>query len=342
MAGIIHMESDPVQEVEQRMERLSEKLNNVQGEIVAASQGMDWDSPAKNSFLQIMNSWAIKIYSLSQRCAEKGSAVRKEKEEWEDAAGEFVKRYTPFVRGDGDEHAVDISDIHQGDYGDCYFMSSMGAIAREHPEFIKNMIHDNRDGTYTVTFYDPHCITPLGPCSYTEHKVTVDGVFPKGLADPTDATADGTQEAWTLILEKAYLKWKNENGIDPMTGLPLLDLPAPSIAMSVMTGKDCYNIPSELMTMDDLYRRFENGDAITAGSSGTFVPDRPPEYFGDTALDGQKIPEGHVFFVTGVDPTKNTVTVQNPWGPEHEPYILTMSFEDYQKCFWLTTTNPVE
>ncbi len=342
MTDIIHMMSEPVQDVDRKLGRLGEKILDAQTEISRAAQGMDWEGSGKDKFLQDEEHWAGKMNSLSRDFSEMGSAVKKEREEWEDTAKEFVKRYTPFVQGDGDTHAVEISDIQQGDYGDCFFMSSMGAIAREHPEFIKNMIRDNGDGTYTVTFYDPICATPLGPCIYKKHEITVDGKFPKGLADPTDAKADGTQEAWTLILEKAYLQWQRENGTDPLTGLPLLDLPSPSIAMSVMTGKDCFNIPSELMTIDDLNRRFQNGDAITAGSSGTFVPDRPPEYFGETALPGQEIKEGHVFFVTGVDPVSNTVTVQNPWGPDHEPYILTMSFEDYQKCFWLTTTNSVE
>jgi hypothetical protein len=341
MTDIIHMISEPVQDVDLMLGHLGEKILDAQTEISRAAQGMDWEGSGKDNFLQDEELWAGKMSSLSRDFSDMGSAVKKEREEWEDTAKEFVKRYTPFVNGADDSgSAVDISDIHQGDYGDCFFMSSIGAIARKHPGFIEKMIHDNGDGTYTVTFYDPHCATPLGPCFYTEHNVTVDGNFPKGLADPTDATAGGTQEAWTLILEKAYLQWQRENGTDPLTGLPLLDLPSPSIAMSVMTGKDCFNIPSELMTIDDLNRRFQNGDAITAGSSGTFVPDRPPEYFGENAPESQRIPEGHVYFVTGVDPVANTVTVQNPWGPHCPP--ITMSFEDYQKCFWLTTSNSVE
>jgi len=337
MADIIHMDSEQVKEVGLMLGRMADKILDVQTEVSRAAQGMDWDGSGKDYFLQDVEIWAGKMYGLAQRYTEKGSAVTKEKQEWEAADKEFVKRYAPVVKGDGDKYAADISDIYQGAYGDCFFMSSMGAIAREHPEFIEKMIDDNGDGTYTVTFYDPHCFTPIGPCFYAEHKVTVDNIFPEHLADPMDATSGGTQEAWTLILEKAYMQWQKEHGWDPA-----VDIKSPSIAMSVMTGKDCTNNLSELMTIDNLYQKFQNGDAITAGSSGTFVPDRPPEYFGDTALPGQNIPEGHVFFVTGVDPVNNTVTVQNPWGPDHVPYILTISFEDYQKCFWLTTTNPVE
>ncbi|MBN2085076.1 MAG: hypothetical protein JW748_07600 [Anaerolineales bacterium] len=341
MADVIHMDSDPVQEIGRKLTSLSGKILDAQTEISRAAQAMDWAGSGKDSFLQDEEYWAGKMYYLSRDFSEMGSAVTKEREEWEDTAKEFVKRHTPFVQGDGDKHAVDISDIQQGDYGDCFFMSSMGAIAREHPEFIQNMIHDNGDGTYTVTFYDPICATPLGPCIYKKHEITVDGKFPKGLADPTDATADGTQEAWTLILEKAYLQWQRENGIDPLTRLPLLDLPSPSNAMSVMTGKDCFNCPSELMTIDDLNRRFQNGDAITAGSDWEINPNRPTNYFEPVPpLDTAILEEGHVYFVTGVDPIANTVTIQNPWGPHCPP--ITMPFEDYQKCFWLTTSNSVE
>lgn len=195
MTDRIYMYSEPVQEVGLMLGRLSKKILEAQEEISRAAQGMDWEGSGKDKFLQDEEHWAGKIASLSRDFSEMGTAVKKEREEWEDAAKEFVKRYTPFVIGDGDRYAVDISDIQQGDYGDCYFMSSMGAIAREHPGFIEKMIHDNGDGTYTVTFYDPICATPLGPCVYKKHEITVDGNFPKGLADPKDATAGGTQEA---------------------------------------------------------------------------------------------------------------------------------------------------
>jgi hypothetical protein len=335
MADIIHMDSEQVKEVGLMLGRMADKILDVQTEVSRAAQGMDWDGSGKGYFLQDVEIWAGKMYGLAQRYAEKGSAVTKEKEEWEAADKEFVKRYTPFVKGDGDSSAADVSDIHQGGYGDCFFMSSMGAIAREHPEFIEKMIDDNGDGTYTVTFYDPHCFTPIGPCFYTEHKVTVDDIFPEHLADPMDATSGGTQEAWTLILEKAYMQWQKENGIDPSA-----DLPSPSIALSVMTGKDSYNYPSELLSIEGLNQRFQNGDAITAGSDWF---GGPPEYFKvNPPVKDPILAEGHVYFVTGVDPVNNTVTLQNPWGPAPEYPPITMPFEDYQKCFWLTTSNSVE
>jgi hypothetical protein len=332
MENIIKME-DPasVRSVANRLDRLGDSLLDAQAEIGGAARGMDWDGSAKDNFVQDVDAWGGKIRSLSTRCNEKYYAVLMEVEEWENAAKGFVTGYTPFITGENDSSAADESDIAQGNIGDCFLMSSMGAIALQHPELIERMIHDNGDGTYTVTFWDARCLTPFGPCTYTPYLVTVDGNFPEKLSDPKDSVG-GTQEAWTMILEKAYGKFVMEKlKKDPDS---LWVIPSPSIALSAMTGKDCANYPSELMSMDTLYESFQRGDAITAGSQWPANIFRPDEYFGKS----NKIAEGHVYFVTGVDPVNNTVTVQNPW-PDCPP--ITMSFEDYQKCFWLTTSNPV-
>lgn len=66
-----------------------------------------------------------------------------------DANGKTVK--------DGDP--VSFNDVAQGGYGDCYFMASLAAIARSHPETIRNMITENHDAqgkttSYTVTFHE--------------------------------------------------------------------------------------------------------------------------------------------------------------------------------------------
>ncbi|MBN2084511.1 MAG: hypothetical protein JW748_04750 [Anaerolineales bacterium] len=329
MTDIIHMKPDPVREAGKKLERLAEKIINSQSEIRSSAAGMDWSQ--KDDFVNDVTSWAWKIDSLAYDGNLLARKVAREADEWEAAAAAFgwgAGGYTPFLWDDKDSSAADESDIHQGNIGDCFFMSSIGAIALQHPEIIEKMIHDNGDGTYTVTFYDKNCPHwPFGPCTYTPHEVVVEGNFPNDLSDPDDRVG-GSQESWTMILEKAYLKWQTENGINP-----LLDLQSPAVALSALTGKDCVNYPSSLMSMDTLYESFQRGDAITAGSKWVTDPTRP-----DFLRPPDDIPEQHVFFVTNVDPISNTVTVQNPW-PNRPP--ITMSFEEYQSHFWLTTTNPV-
>ena len=46
-----------------------------------------------------------------------------------------------------------IADEFQGALGDCYFISSLGTIAKSNPAAIENMFINNGDGTYTVRFY---------------------------------------------------------------------------------------------------------------------------------------------------------------------------------------------
>lgn len=51
-------------------------------------------------------------------------------------------------------HEPSIHDIQQRTVQDCYMMSSLAAIAHFTPEYIKQSMRDNGDGTVTVRFYD--------------------------------------------------------------------------------------------------------------------------------------------------------------------------------------------
>ena len=58
----------------------------------------------------------------------------------------------PFVRGENDRHTIDPNDIAQDRYGSCSVLSTLHTIASQDPSVIQDMIRDNGDGTYTVTF----------------------------------------------------------------------------------------------------------------------------------------------------------------------------------------------
>jgi len=56
----------------------------------------------------------------------------------------------PLFTGNGPS----LFDINQGQCGDCYFMSGLGAIARVDPQQIRNNITALGDGTYAMEFYN--------------------------------------------------------------------------------------------------------------------------------------------------------------------------------------------
>jgi hypothetical protein len=348
MGNIIRMvDPESVREVGRMLGRTADKILDAQTEVSRAAQGMDWDGSAKDYFVQDVEIWAGKMYGLAQRYSEKGPAVIKEADEWENAAIKFgwgAEGYTPFLVGDSENTGPDKSDIDQGDIGDCYLLSSLGSIAQNHPEVIEDMIEILPDGTCRVRFYDKVCTGLFGiapPCIYVEHYVIIDMDFPPGHSLPADSSG-GSQEVWTLIIEKAYLQWQKEN--DPLN--PILDGPLPPVALSAITGKDSTTWLTPAMSFDNLYESFKRGDAITSGALLQIPPKPgdpnsgwPPISAYPEQYQNGMISTDHVYFITNVDPVTQEVTLQNPWDSNLPP--ITLPFADYKNLFPLTMTNPV-
>src|SRR5699024_1416700 len=52
------------------------------------------------------------------------------------------------------DEALHSSRIDQGELGDCWFLAGAGAVANRDPDFIREHMQQNDDGTWTVTLYD--------------------------------------------------------------------------------------------------------------------------------------------------------------------------------------------
>ena len=99
-------------------------------------------------------------------------------------------------------------DPMQGGLGDCYLLSSLSAVAQSHPELLKNAISTNRDGSYTVTFYERAEMSKPA----TKEQVTIDGKFAMKDGQFEYAAAREPHELWPQIFEKAYAAWKGSFG----------------------------------------------------------------------------------------------------------------------------------
>lgn len=98
-------------------------------------------------------------------------------------------------------HEPCANDVSQGYLGDCYFVASLSGIADKYPEKIRNMMHDNEDGTVTVKFYQ---MVPGrdGVDKYVPLFVTVDKTVPTDVHSGDDRYA--AHSLWVQVFERAY------------------------------------------------------------------------------------------------------------------------------------------
>jgi len=227
-----------------------------------------------------------------------------------------------FVKGAGDVDAVSFNDIDQQQVGDCFLLGSLAAVARQDPQRIRNMVVDNGNGTYTVTFKEQRSVgVGLGThLEWFDVPITVTADFPGGLAGGKHAapgdTGWGTVEIWPLVIEKAYGQYFT--CVDPYGAITKGG--SPQTALEMLTGRPVKTDGSLSVglggpeSFDTLLADFQAGKAITVGTDakeGTLVKD-------------------HCYAVSNVYRDANGkqwVELYNPWAHDH----ATLSFDEVRK-----------
>lgn len=223
--------------------------------------------------------------------------------------------------------------IDQEQVGDCYFLASVAAVAKtkEGKESLKNMIEDNKDGTYTVRF-------PGNP-----RAITVD--------EPTDAelahgAAAGKEGVWVAVLEKAYAKYQaKETGEKPRYMTDGIEGGYTNEALELLTNKRVKDVSLYDTSKDEMHKiltkSMEDDRPVTCE-----IDDPDDEETESKKEDNPAgLPTGHSYTVTGYDPATKMVTVRNPWG-SGEPKdkdgktldgnndgTFTMSLDDFYRNF---------
>ncbi|WP_242112817.1 C2 family cysteine protease [Luteimonas aquatica] len=256
---------------------------------------------------------------------------------------------TPFVTGNGDGNAVDPNDVRQNGYGSCGVMSTLEAIAQQDPSVIQDMIQDNGDGTYTVTFQDR--VSVFGQDIWVPREVTVSGPFGGGAAHPSgDVNSQGEQEIWPSIIEAAYAQAYKPN--DP-TYTPNPNVPGsggvfPSDAMEHILGARATTAAPGAVSFSQMEQMLDGGQAVVAwtGDSKGFTPQQQ-------ALANQyNVQGGHAYAVSDVIPAGttytdpntgqqavaavDTVVLDNPWGNQD----VVMPYSDYQAMYAQVSNTP--
>lgn len=103
------------------------------------------------------------------------------------------------------------ADVNQHAIGDCSACAVFASFAYLYPDFIKSIIKDNGNNTYTVQMFDPQGV-PVEVC--VSNKILCDSQGVIG-----QVTGKNNAVTWATILEKAFIKWETCYHVDGVEGI---------------------------------------------------------------------------------------------------------------------------
>ena len=217
---------------------------------------------------------------------------------------EAIKRISKTSRDLFPQMMPSFEGVRQG-LGDCPFVSTVGALVHRDPSFIKKMISENGNGSFTVSFGDGQSIKL--------NQIT-DG-------DIGMWTSAGTNGLWLTVLEKAYrrallqakIPHKSQEEKDAES---IYDQFGSGHTVQIFTGHEILRVELKdikhgtekyVSLCQKLKTTLANHLIIKASTSkqaGTKVP---------------HVAGGHAYAVLAYDQKSDTLEVFNPWGNTFVP-----------------------
>ncbi len=202
-----------------------------------------------------------------------------------------------------------ISDVNQGQLGDCWFLAAVAETALLDPALIRNMIVARPKGAWSVKFWvngkaDFVTVNNALP-TYTDGSMQYDGSLM--------VNANSTTSLWVPLLEKALAQLSQQSSV--LTGVQYaggqnqyFELNSGGgEGISLITGQSAgaYAIGGQSSTglatlLDQMSTLVSTGNDVLMGTSAQAVT-------GDLVAS-------HMFAVTGVNVASGTVSLYNPWG----------------------------
>lgn len=206
-----------------------------------------------------------------------------------------------------DTGPVDLSDeaiadqlatSQQGQYGDCYFLTSLASIANADPQFIRDHITwDPATGLYTVTIYENAVL------GVVERQITVD---PTQLDLQNATTGPDGRPNFLTIYEAAYRQTVHGSIFTNTGGVP-------SAAMLAITGQQADFTVTSPASFTDIQGTL-NGNppgAVAVATNPGFWPWPDPA---SQPYEDRIVPK-HAYWVKGFDEQGRIILV-NSWGPD--------------------------
>jgi hypothetical protein len=254
--------------------------------------------------------------------------------DWTHKAGFTQVKYLP---APGTIYGSSISDDEpvQGNIGDCYLVAALSSIAELQPEFLRNALRLNSDGTVSATFY----VRPTGTAPLEPVEVTVDCKLLMQDKQQLAATDSNSDVLWPALYEKMWARLKGSYAGTQHEDTPL-------DAMESVTGKPGEHRP--------IFADSDPGEvfALLKGALGSKNPTVACTYSNGEGPFSEAQPQSpvcfsHAYSVLGVDDNggERTVTLRNPWGlkgpsdgTQIQGDILTLSLADFIRYFCMIDT----
>ncbi|MFM8295163.1 MAG: CARDB domain-containing protein [Microcystaceae cyanobacterium] len=211
-----------------------------------------------------------------------------------------------YVQGNLFKNGTAVNDIKQGVAGDCYFLTTLSAIAQDKPSYLQEMFIDNGDDTFTVKFKN----------NGVNEYVTVDRYLPTNGSGNLVYASYGSNytntgnELWVALAEKAYAQlaesgWSrpNYNSFYNTNSYAALDSGWMDLTMQQITGLETATVTlsqTTTMTANQLINLVNSNQLLTVG----FVN-------GD---GGGLVVNNHAYTITTYNSTNQTFYLDNPWG----------------------------
>lgn len=199
-----------------------------------------------------------------------------------------------------------INDIHQGGIGDCSLLGGLQAVVNVSPDFIKSMIVQNTNDTYSVRFFNK------GVADW----VTVDGKAPGNGANMSTSS-------WATILERANVAFEAtyQNDVNAYSSLSGYG----NNKLAEITGNTITDYKASHYTeaawnstvFDILKTAVLSGEAVDMGSE-------------INTNDDTHFVKSHEMAITAFDADTSKFVITNPWGA----YSATGTFEASMDQIW--------
>jgi hypothetical protein len=202
-----------------------------------------------------------------------------------------------------DADAISLTDVTQGDLGDCHFLAPLAGLAstKEGRALIRDAITERKNDKgetigYSVRLYETEWHV-LGPKTFTEKRIELPAGAPYVVGHARAMGDDGHDEIWPLVMEKAYAQLRG--GYDAIGRGGEVQA-----AMEALMGKEVRHTAADDTSDELLWSDLDAHKVVVLSSKHSIEP------------NPHTLEEGHAYVVVGrQDRGGGDVVYQlrNPW-----------------------------